>query len=198
MPSTRLFVAGLAAGLVLAAPAGAEEDVAYEYIGVKKCSMCHKKDATGNQLAKWQEGPHAGAWETLASEKALAEAAKHGIDNPQQAPECLKCHATAFAVMDDLANQKIQLEDGVACESCHGPGSGYYKKKTMQAITDGEIEAASVGLTLPDESVCRQCHTPEGNAFFKEFDFEKMFAKIAHPRPEASEEASAEEEEAEE
>lgn len=26
-----------------------------EYIGAKKCGMCHKKDKTGNQLAIWEK-----------------------------------------------------------------------------------------------------------------------------------------------
>jgi len=85
--------------------------------------------------------------------------------------------------MDDLANQKITLEEGVSCESCHGPGGDYYKKKTMQAITDGELDGATVGLIHPTEEVCKKCHTPEGNAFYKEFIFEERVEKIAHPRP---------------
>ena len=159
------------------------------YIGLKKCSMCHKKDAGGNQLAKWEAGPHAGAYETLASEEALAVAKELGIENPQADPKCLKCHVTAFSVMADLENQKITMEEGVSCESCHGAGSGYYKKATMQGITDGEIEAASVGLMEPDEAVCKVCHNEESPTF-KSFDFAKASAKIAHPIPEATEEAA--------
>ncbi len=155
----------------------------HAFTGVKKCKMCHKKPEDGEQFRLWSEGPHAKAFETLASEEAKAEAAKHGIDDPQKAKECLVCHATAFPVMDDLANQKITLEEGVSCESCHGAGGDYYSKKTMQAITDGEIDGATVGLLEPTEAVCLQCHKEEGNAFFKPFDFAERVKEIAHPIP---------------
>ena len=108
----------------------------FAYMGAKKCRVCHKKEAKGNQYGKWLETAHAKAYESLASEKALEVAKERGIANPQIEPDCLKCHVTAFPVMDDLENQKITLEEGVSCESCHGPGKGYYKKKTMQAIAD--------------------------------------------------------------
>lgn len=157
----------------------------YEYIGAGKCKICHKKPEQGEQYRIWSESAHAKAFETLASPEALAEAKKRGIENPQTAPECLECHATAFAVMADLANQKITLEEGVSCESCHGAGSAYYKKSTMESITSGEIEPASVGLVIPTEETCTKCHKAEGNAFFKPFDFKERAAKIAHPIPKA-------------
>ena len=112
----------------------------YEYIGVKKCKVCHKKASGGDQYGLWLQRKHSKAFETLATDAALADAKKQGIEDPQSAPECLKCHATAFAVMDDLENQKITLEEGVSCEGCHGPGSGYKKMKTMKGLFTGEIE----------------------------------------------------------
>ncbi len=169
-------------------PAIAEEgekaESKYTLMGVKNCKMCHKKEASGNQFGIWEAGPHAKAFETLASEQAVAKAKELGLENPpQEEAQCLKCHVTAFPVMDDLANQKITLEEGISCESCHGPGSGYKSKKTMEGITAGEIEPASVGLLVPDEKTCVGCHNPE-NPFHKEFKFEERVKKIAHPIPE--------------
>ena len=135
----------------------------------------------GEQFKLWSESAHAKAYETLASEEALAEGKKHGIDNPQTAPQCLECHATAFAVMDDLENQKITMEEGVSCESCHGPGSAYAKKSVKKKVAAGEIERASVGLWEVTEEVCTKCHREEGNSFYTEFDFEARVADIAHP-----------------
>ena len=162
--------------------------------GVKKCKTCHKKPEDGEQFKLWSESAHAKAYETLASEEALAEGKKHGIDNPQTAPQCLECHATAAAVVDDIANQKITLEEGVSCESCHGPGSAYAKKSVKKQVAAGEIERASVGLWEVTAEVCTKCHREEGNSFYQEFDFEARVAEIAHPIPEATEatEAAAE------
>jgi hypothetical protein len=181
---TSKVLLGLLAVVVLGMGTAAQAED-YEYTGLKKCSMCHKKDATGNQLAKWEAGPHAKAYETLATDEAKAAAKELGIENPQADPKCLKCHATAFSVMADLENQKITMEEGVSCEGCHGAGSGYYKKATMEGIAAGEIEAASVGLVVPDEATCKGCHNEESPTF-KGFEFKEAVAKIAHPIPEAA------------
>lgn len=186
-----VWISAAVFGAVLIGSGAANAGEVYEYTGVKKCKICHKKPETGDQFGIWEKSPHAKAYESLASAEAKAEAAKLGIENPQTAPECLKCHATAFAVMADTT-AKITVEEGVSCESCHGPGSGYQKKATMEGITAGAIDPASVGLVIPDAKTCTRCHTPEGNPFYKEFDFAKFSAQIAHPIPEGAAGAASE------
>ena len=159
-----------------------------QFMGVKKCKMCHKKVEEGEQFRLWEESKHSQAWNTLATDEAKAIAAEKGIENPQEADECLKCHVTAHGVAAELLATGHAVEDGVGCESCHGAGGNYYKKKTMQAISDGEIEAESVGLITPSEEVCVGCHNEESPTF-EGFDFEEASAKIAHPIPEGTEEA---------
>ena len=102
-------------------------------IGTKKCAMCHKKDATGNQYGKWQEASHSKAFEVLATEEAKAVATKLGIDDPQTSGACLKCHSTAYYFTEELMSEAVALQDGVSCESCHGPGADYKKKTIMQS-----------------------------------------------------------------
>ncbi len=177
-----LLTGALALTWLLAGFAFAAEEE-YNYVGVKKCKMCHKKEKIGAQYLSWSEGVHAGAYATLASEESKTIAAELGLGNPQEEADCLKCHVTAFPVMADLATQKITLEEGVSCESCHGPGSGYKKKKTMKGIYDGAIEAASVGLLEVTEETCTACHNSDSPTF-KEFDYEKRSEEIAHPYPE--------------
>lgn len=169
---------------VMAQDEAKDEKPQYTYTGVKVCKMCHNKEATGKQYSVWMEGPHAKAFETLGSDKAKAKAKELGLGNPQEEAKCLKCHVTAFPVMADLENQKITMEEGVSCESCHGPGSGYKSKKVMEAVYAGDTEAASVGLIKPDAKVCENCHNDE-NPFHKEFKFEEFAKKIAHAIPEA-------------
>lgn len=186
--SVAAAIAVLAFGLgsVAHAAEGAATDAVGKYVGVAKCKMCHKKPEEGAQYDIWLKSKHAKAFETLASPEAKADAAKKGIADPQKDPQCLKCHATAAAVMDDLANQKITMEEGVSCESCHGPGSGYYKKKVMEDLVAGTVDPKSVGLIEPTEAVCKTCHTPEGNSFYKEFVFAERVKEIAHPTPKAA------------
>ncbi|MEE9271024.1 MAG: cytochrome c family protein [Candidatus Krumholzibacteria bacterium] len=153
------------------------------YLGAAKCKMCHKTPAQGEQFGIWQKGPHAGAYESLASEKAMEVAKKQGIEDPQKADACLKCHVTAHGVDAEYLGPKYAITDGVGCESCHGAGSDYSKKKAMVAVTSGKAEGASVGLIKPTKETCVTCHNEE-SPFYKEFDFEKMFAKIKHSVPE--------------
>jgi len=158
----------------------------FEYVGVKKCKTCHKSEKHGNQYGIWKESKHAQAFESLKTDKAKEAAAKLGIEDPTKAPECLKCHTTGFGEggydlnADAAHNAKFE---GVQCEACHGPGSKYRKKKIMVAVYKGEMDPAEVGLIRPDENTCKKCHTPEGNPFYKEFNFEERVKQIAHPVP---------------
>ncbi len=186
------IVLGVIAGFALTSMVAYSEDEAketYNYIGVKKCKMCHNKEKTGAQFSVWEKSRHAGAYTALASDEAKKAAAELGIEDPQKSDKCLVCHATAFPVMADLENQKITLEEGVSCESCHGPGSGYKKMKVMKDIHAGTVDGSTVGLVKPDAEVCTGCHKAEGNPFHKEFKFDEFYAKIAHKIPEAVPEA---------
>lgn len=155
-----------------------------EYRGVDGCKTCHRKPEQGEQYRIWQESPHAKAYDVLAGDEAKTLAAERGIDNPQTAGECLKCHVTAYGVDESLLTDKYKITDGVGCESCHGPGGDYYKKSTMEGIAAGEIDPASVGLIIPTEETCRTCHNDESPSY-KEFNFEEAKKKIAHPVPKA-------------
>lgn len=150
--------------------------------GVARCRTCHRKAEEGDQFGIWEKSAHAQAYATLASEKALAIAKEKGIENPQTADECLKCHVTGHGVAAEFLGSKYSIEDGVGCESCHGAGGDYYKKKTMEGVRSGEIEAASVGLVMPDSTTCTGCHNEESPTF-ESFDFDEMVKKIAHPIP---------------
>ncbi len=158
---------------------------AYTYVGAKTCKMCHSKAATGDQYAKWEASAHSKAYASLASDEAKAAAKKLGIDDPQTADACLKCHVTAYPVMKDIANQKITLEEGISCESCHGPGSAYKGLKTMKDLHAGTVKPETVGLLVADEKTCLNCHVAEGNPFYKEFKYDEYLKKIAHPIPAA-------------
>lgn len=135
-----------------------------QYVGAAKCKMCHNKPAKGEQYNKWAAGPHAKAMESLKGAE-------------KNDPKCLKCHSTA-AANKDLAAASIKVEEGVSCESCHGPGSKY---KSMAIMKDA-AKAKDAGLVMPDEKVCTGCHNSE-SPNFKGFDYAKYKAQIAHPNP---------------
>ncbi len=155
------------------------------FVGMKTCKVCHtgtmaEKDVTKNSYDIWKDGPHSKTYEVLASDEAKAVAKERGIENPQEADECLKCHVTAHGVDEQYLGKKYAPEDGVGCESCHGAGKDYSKAKVKKAIKNGEVDPASVGLLKPDENTCRTCHNEESPTY-KEFNFSERYEKIKHP-----------------
>jgi len=189
----------LALGLGLTLAGGAinvAQGADHEYVGVKKCKSCHKKELIGNQLAKWQESKHSKAFEVLKSDDAVKLGKEKGLAGPpHEAPECLECHTTAYGV--DAAQlpkgKPLAVADGVSCEACHGPGKDYRKKKTM-ADHDKSV-AAGMWEADKDEKICLNCHNDKSptwdTAKYKladgstaGFDFDQAKEEIAHPIPE--------------
>lgn len=151
---------------------------AHEFTGAKKCSLCHKSPEQGAQYKIWLESTHAKAFQILGSDRAKSLGASLGVSDPQTSPKCLKCHSTAYYFTEKIVSQKITVEEGVSCESCHGPGADYAKKDTMKK----RQLAVEKGLLIPDEKTCRQCHGA-GGPVAENFDFKKSWDKIKHPRP---------------
>jgi len=156
----------------------------HKFIGVNKCKMCHKKEKKGFQYEIWVESAHSKAYETLAAPEAKELGEKYGVIDPQKDSKCLRCHATGHDAPLSLKGFRYNISEGVGCESCHGAGGNYSKSKVMKAISNGTVDPQSVGLIIPNEDTCKECHNAEGHVTVKEeFNFKKMWAKIAHPIP---------------
>lgn len=171
-----------------------------DYVGSKKCKMCHKKDKTGNQFKSWINSRHSNAFETLKGDEAIKIAKEKGLGNPWEEEACVKCHVTGYgkggyeiknaefwAQTKDgkkptKAVKRMENLKGVGCEVCHGPGSKYKSKKKMVAINKGTMDGAALGLIQPTEQLCIECHNAESPSY-KPFDFEEFYPKIAHPLP---------------
>ncbi len=146
-----------------------------KYVGASKCKMCHM--AKGKQYPNWSESKHAKAFETLKSEAAIKIGKEKGIADPSSDAKCLKCHSTA-ATIDASLNGGITKEEGVSCETCHGPGSNYKAPAVMRS----RDESMKNGLIIPDEKLCVKCHNSESPTF-KSFDYTTYHAKISHKNP---------------
>ena len=138
------------------------------YIGASKCKMCHNSKAKGEQFNKWKAEDHSKAFETLKNDASKTIAKKMGIADATADPKCLKCHITDASIKDD----------GVSCESCHGPGSLYKHPATMR----NKVESMKLGLVDPDEKVCLKCHNTESPTY-KKFVFKEALPKVSHPNP---------------
>ena len=167
-----------------------EEGVAKpEYVGVSKCKMCHNSAKKGEQYKKWTAAKHSQAYKTLASEEAKAAGKKLGIEDPQKSGKCLKCHSTAYVWSEAVVASKVKVEEGVGCESCHGPGSKY---KAMSAMKS-HAKAVAAGLINPKKA-CVKCHNKEAPSWNAErytkadgtkvgFDYDQAVKKIGHDNP---------------
>ncbi len=174
------------AGMAMLA-AGAVQAGDHLYVGAAKCKTCHGKPEIGDQYTAWSGTAHAKAYETLAGDKAKEYATAAGITgDPQQAPECVKCHVAGWGTPAEQHGSKYKLEDGVSCEACHGAG-GDYKKKAIMVDPD---ESKARGLLPQSEAVCLECHNDESPAWdptrygSSGFDYRKAVREIAHPVPE--------------
>ncbi len=136
-----------------------------DFVGVKKCKMCHKGEKKGKVFEKWMASKHSKAFETLK---------KEGKEND---PKCLECHTTGFNKGGfKVGDANASKFEGVQCEACHGPGSDYKKMSVMKNLA----KSKAAGLITPNEKVCKNCHDPKKSSTAKPFDFNKYYKKIDH------------------
>jgi hypothetical protein len=190
--------AGLLLALVLALvfrPSGATAQAASggTHVGVASCSgsTCHgRSEPTGkivrqDELMIWQDesspaGAHSRAWRVLQNPRSRAIAQRLGIGEATTAPMCLGCHATPAAAGQRGA--RFQLSDGVGCEGCHGPASGWLA--SHYAVGANHAQNVARGL-VPLENPraraaqCLDCHF--GSADAGQFVNHRIMA-AGHPR----------------
>jgi Cytochrome c554 and c-prime len=155
-----------------------------KYIGAGKCKNCHSSAESGNEYAAWEKMDHHKAWETLASDAAKAFGKERGIADPQKSDECLQCHVTAFGVDEKLIKKGFKVEEGVQCESCHGPGENHMKARFAAAATEGAVNKVEPGeiVSFPPQTTCVGCHN-EKSPSFKKFCYWEAVGKIRHGPP---------------
>ncbi len=139
------------------------------FVGVETCgsSQCHgSNEPWGNATVSmkerliWQEhDKHARAFATLSSDDGRAIATKLGLADASQAPQCLSCHSTY--VPQAQRGPKFSLQQGVGCESCHGPGSQFLATH-VQPTSDhaGNVAAGLYPSNEPGPraALCMSCH----------------------------------------
>jgi len=91
-------------------------------LGSGNCTSanCHAKEA-----AWWRKDAHYNTFSDIfiieADYRNLAEKVGVGAGNLLKGNRgCMKCHGTVVS-----AKEGKEIDEGVSCESCHGPGSGY-------------------------------------------------------------------------
>ena len=160
----------------------ADDPPKFNYIGAESCGRCHKSEKQGKQLSIWQESIHSHAYKTLLNEESIKIAKELGYEkSPIELDECLICHASGWDVDEASLEKGFAIEDGVQCETCHGPGSEYKSLKIMKN-RELAVQNGLVKVFENTEEFCQSCHNPDSPTF-SGFDFETMWAKIEHYVP---------------
>ncbi len=172
-------------GVADAAPA------ARAYTGVASCagSTCHgRMEGDGkvvrqDELMRWQEpstpgGAHSRAHAVLNGTRGRQIAATLGLGDAASAPACLGCHSTPAAAR----GARFLTQDGVGCEACHGPASGWIA--SHYAVGASHAANVAAGMTPLDRpqaraSACLDCHF--GSARDGQFVTHRIMA-AGHPR----------------
>ncbi|WP_267904697.1 multiheme c-type cytochrome [Algimonas arctica] len=163
------------------------------HLGVTSCSgsTCHsRQEATGvvvqqNEISLWQDqtstsGAHLRAYRVLSSERSMSIAKRLGISEPNQAIECLSCHADN--IPSDLRKAKFQFDDGIGCESCHGGSEPWLAAHYSTDATHSQMVSLGLyALEKPDvrANVCLSCHV--GSDAPGQFVDHRLMA-AGHPR----------------
>ncbi|PYQ26439.1 MAG: hypothetical protein DMF56_24480 [Acidobacteria bacterium] len=194
MKRVAVFVAVLSAALLLIAqqPAPQPSDRATaqpgHYVGVASCvnSGCHGAtqplNATRilqNEYYTWlNNDTHARAYNILFSDRSARIARNMRLrKRAYEENVCLDCHTTNVPATQ--VEGAIDKEDGIQCEQCHGPASGWRAEHTMegwthaQSVSRGMIDLADVPVRA---HTCDRCHLGNND---KEVDHELIAS--GHP-----------------
>src|SRR5260221_646869 len=125
----------------------------------------HAARVLQNEYYTWlNKDRHATADNVLFSERSARIARNmHLQKKAYQEAACLDCHSTN--VPAKLVSGHIDPEDGVQCEACHGPSSGWRAEHTMagwtheQSVARGMTDLRSISTR---GTLCLSCHL--GNA----------------------------------
>ena len=158
------------------------------YEGVASCanSGCHGSTQPlnttrilQNEYYTWlSTDRHAQAYNILFNDRSARVARNMRLKGKAyQEPVCLDCHTTN--VPTRLVAGKVDPEDGVQCEACHGPASGWRAEHTQAGWTHEQSVAR--GMTdlrnIPTRaSNCLSCHLGNNS---KEVDHELIAS--GHP-----------------
>lgn len=144
-------------------------DSSGKYTGPGSCAStsCHgsiaprtENDVLQNEYSTWiVKDKHAQSYKALTGNIGERMAGILGLGKAESAPRCLACHALNPPPAE--RSRTFDVSEGVSCESCHGPASGWLGPHTERDWTHQK----SVELGMVDErnltkrtEKCLSCH----------------------------------------
>jgi len=158
------------------------------FVGVASCagSGCHGStqplkatDVLQNEYFTWlNRDKHAQAYNVLFSDRSARVARNMKLRGKAfEERICLECHSTW--VPESRQAVRLDREDGVQCEACHGPSGGWRSQHTDSGWTHADsVKAGMRDLRSIDVrgSLCLTCHQGDSS---KSVDHELIAA--GHP-----------------
>jgi hypothetical protein len=173
----------LAAVIPLTARQNAEPG---NYVGPGSCSAvaCHGavRAAAGARILQTEYSTwiardrHARATEVLSTDVSLRMAKILGVGAPQQAQKCLACHALD---VPPAARGRTFATEGVSCEACHGPATGWLGYHVTRDATHDESVRRGMYDTKDVVKRTEKCLTCHLGTAEKSVDHEMIAA--GHP-----------------
>lgn len=140
-----------------------------KYTGPGSCAStaCHGaitpqniNDVLQNEYSIWiVQDKHARAYNALTAATGERMAGILGVGKAEAAPKCLACHALNPPA--ELRSRTFDVSEGVSCESCHGPASGWLGPHTERNWTHAQSVAAGMVDTrdiVKRTEKCLSCH----------------------------------------
>lgn len=142
-----------------------------KYIGPGSCAAtsCHGsvKPVAGsrilqNEYSTWiLKDKHSRGYQALTGElgERMARILKLGT-KAQESPKCLACHALLTA--PEERGRQFEISEGVSCENCHGPASGWLGAHTTREWPH-DRSVRELGMTdtrnvIRRTEKCLECH----------------------------------------
>ena len=128
----------------------------YQVLGKAKCINCHDHE-NEKVWSEKKDGPppnnHLNALRQLETPKSETYAKAVGLADPYDAKgSCATCHGTTL---------KGAVVDGVTCESCHGPASGYVDIHQQKGAYRQSVAAGLADTQKNPDAwapLCVKCH----------------------------------------
>jgi hypothetical protein len=156
----------------------------FQYVGTQACRECHEEptgDFDKGAVAVWDGHDHSEAWHTLQRDYTREIArTRRGVEEPASDWRCIKCHVTAYGADPTQLAPTYEEQEGVTCEACHGPGSGYAQEDHGPSNPDRAALGFRIARDLEERNeLCTSCHNP-ASPTYKPFNLREYSRSIAH------------------
>jgi hypothetical protein len=169
LPAAALLLAAIFSSAGFSQTRSTAYDSSGKYTGPGSCAStsCHgsitprtENDVLQNEYSTWiVKDKHAQSYKALTGSVGERMAGILGLGKAEAAPRCLACHTLNPAPAE--RSRTFDVSEGVSCESCHGPASGWLGPHTERDWTHQK----SIALGMVDTRAlvkrtekCLSCH----------------------------------------